>query len=317
MGLTLLITGASGFIGQGLAATALRRGHEVRALTRSTTAPLPEEATRVTGDLAAPGAELAEALAGTDAVIHAAGAMSGDPAAWQRDTIAATTALLEAMQASAPSARLVLLSSIAVYDADAAEVTEETPLDPNPEERDGYARSKLAQEALLGARSIEAWIARPGAVFGPDRLWNAHIGPRVGPLLIRLGHTGQIPLVSRDDCCAALISAAETPVPGGGQRAVNLVASDLPDRPRFLAALGPAAPRLSVPLPWRLAEAAGATLGLLPGLRSRRPGWLVPRTLRARVAPKRYSNARARAELGWSADQPFENAVNSAREAGA
>ncbi|MGV1015161.1 MAG: NAD-dependent epimerase/dehydratase family protein, partial [Methyloceanibacter sp.] len=75
------LTGATGFIGQYLLKALARRGYRVRALLRRPTM-MPEGCASVLiGDLAKPH-NMAEALAGVDAVIHSAGiasTMSGLP----------------------------------------------------------------------------------------------------------------------------------------------------------------------------------------------------------------------------------------------
>ncbi|MEZ5714971.1 MAG: NAD(P)H-binding protein [Paracoccaceae bacterium] len=312
MGLTLAITGANGFIGRACVEAALARGHTVRALVRRETAFFPPKVEVLPCDLSGDITTLRSALIGTDAVIHAAAALSGDPVKTQRDTLEATKNLIAALTHQDPAPRLVLLSSIAVYDASATTVDEDSPLEPDPRGRDGYARSKLAQEALLHGAPLHGWIARPGAVFGPGRIWNAHLGLRRGPLLIRLGHDAPIPLIERRSCADALVAAAETPPPGGGMRPVNLIDSDLPDARRYLRALGPAAPRLHLPLPWRALAALARVLSKVPALDGALPGLLQPRTLEARFGTKRWSNIRAQRELGLAPHQPFENALHAA-----
>lgn len=315
MGLTIAITGAGGFVGKATVAAAMRRGHSVRALVRNETPGFPPSVECIVLDLSVDEARLADALNGVDAVIHAAASMSGDAETAARDTVRATEILLRAMGEAAPDARLVLVSSIAVYDADAREIDEDTPLETRPLARDVYAQAKLAQEACLKGYGGESWIARPGAVFGANHLWNAHLGFRIGPLLIRLGEAGEVPLINIDNCAEALVVAAETPVPGDSPRAINLLENDLPDRGRYLAALGRSAPRFQLPLPWKVISALGSALGLFPGLGRRLPGLLQPRTLRARMGEKRYSSARAEQELHWCSRQPFENVMRAAVEA--
>ena len=316
MGLTIAITGAGGFIGAATVETALRRGHQVRALVRRDgQGDFPPEVEVIALDLAGDPDMLAHALDQVDAVIHLAASMSGKPGRAARDTVTATENLLAGITENAPEARLVLVSSIVVYDAKARDITEDTALDLRPQDRDTYARAKLAQEAKLDAYAGETWIARPGAVFGPGRLWNAHLGPKFGPLLLRLGSDGELPLLTLDNCAEALVMMAETPVGGDSPRAVNLVESDLPTRERFLKVLDPVAPRFQLRFPWRLLLVAGMVLGLIPSLRRRLPGLLQPRTLRARYGAKSYSNARAESDLPWRSRKPFENAMNSAIEA--
>ncbi|MDQ2093157.1 NAD-dependent epimerase/dehydratase family protein [Rhodalgimonas zhirmunskyi] len=308
----IAITGARGFLGRATVAAALARGHDVIALSRGKGAPLPDQVADIPLDLADPTAPLSDVLHSCDAVIHTAAAMSGDPILWQRDTIKATSNLLTALSKLSPKPRLVLVSSIAVYDATATQITETTPLEPYPDARDGYTRSKLAQEALLANYAGEVWIARPGAIYGPGRLWNAHIGLHLGPLLLRLGNRGEIPLAGIAPTAQALVTMAET-APEQSPRAVNLVDTDLPDRPRFLAALGPAAPRMTVPLSWRVLMPLARLAARIPGLAPRLPGLLQPRTLAFRMAPKSFPAARAQAELDWPSTH-FETALQTAQE---
>ena len=175
----MLVTGASGFIGRATVAAALTRGHRVRAVVRGG-ADGPAwggEVEPVRADLRDSEAVRA-AVPGVDVVIHLAAAMQGDDAEHAATTVGGTAHLLEAM-AAAEVRRLVLVSSIAVYDVTTAAaevpVDESCPLEPRPEERDPYCRAKLAQEALVRERAaalgVEALILRPGVVHGPGRLW--------------------------------------------------------------------------------------------------------------------------------------------------
>src|SRR5437879_4802309 len=77
----IALTGATGFIGQYLLNALPKRGYRLRVLLRRpSSVPLPC-ASALIGDLAQP-YNMAEALAGADAVIHSAGVaetMSGTP----------------------------------------------------------------------------------------------------------------------------------------------------------------------------------------------------------------------------------------------
>ena len=289
---TLLVTGASGFLGHRVVAEALRRGHAVRALTRRAT-DLPGAET-VIGDLAQGGDWLRDALHGTDGVIHLAAALGSDPEDHARDTLRATETLLAAMTEAA-TPRLVHLSSLAVLSsATALEGTtleESTPLEPHPETRDAYAQAKLAQEALVRAQDpAQTWLLRPGAIHGPGRTWNSHLGPTLGPLLLRIGAGGEVPLIHVESCAAAVIRAAETAPEG--REPLLLTDDALPDRRRFAALHATTGwPKVTLPLPWPLWHALAKSLD--------RRGWLGAATARARLMPVRYSNARAQARLGW------------------
>ena len=155
---------------------------------------------------------------------------------------------------------------------------------------------------------LELRVMRLGAVFGPDRLWNAHVGPGLGPLVLRLNEGGEIPVCHIAHAAEALVRAAETPVPSGANGAIevlNLVDDDLPDRIRFLNAMARTGwPRVIVPVHWRLFDLLSAVLTLLPG----RPGLLRRPTLRYRMASACYPNTRLKTRLNLPATPAFEQA---------
>ena len=297
MGLTLMITGAGGFLGRAVVAEAQARGHEVRALTRD--------------DLDLASGEV-PALDGVDCVIHLAGSLSGDWSVQARDTVEATRGVIEAMQAQPLPPRLVLASSIAVYSADAKDVvTEATPLEDRPDRRDAYARAKLAQEEMLRGSGVRHTILRPGAILGPGRMTTALLGPGIGGTLILMERGGEVPVVSLADCARAFVQAAE--VPGEG-RALNILGPDRPSRARYAAALRRTGwPHRVVPLNWRLVMGLA---WLLSPLGDRLPGLLRPAILRARMRPVRYDIAAAEAALGWEPRDDFETALARAAEGG-
>lgn len=296
MGLSLIITGAEGFLGRAVTRAARARGHAVRALGRADLDPARDE----------PG----PVLAGADCVIHLAGSLSGDRAVQARDTLGATERLIAALSAMPLPPRVVLASSVAVYDADASGIiTEATPIEPRPARRDAYAQAKLAQEAMLRASGLSHTILRPGAILGPGRIWNAHLGPVIGGVLVMMEQRGEVPLVSIDDCAQAFVLAAEGP---GEGRALNILGRDRPTRARFVAALRAEGwPRHVLPLNWRVAMPLAWCLAPLG---ARVPGLLRPAVLRARMAPVTYDIAAAEAALGWTPAEDFETALARARE---
>lgn len=320
----LLLTGAGGFLGRAVAKAALDAGWRVRAEVRRHDAPLGAE--QVVIDLAgteAP-ARLAAALEGITVVVHAAAA-SGNDAAHARGTVAATRALVGAMLAREIPPRLVLISSMAVYNYASlpvgAQVDETTPLEPEPWLRDAYCRAKLAQEVLARHAAqtggLRVWALRPGAIVGPERLRTARLGFALGPLLVIPGGDAAIPLIAVGACAAAVVQAAGTPpavsdypvVAGEGCfAAVNLVGEDRPTQMAYAATLARDGwPRRVVRLPLSLARAPARLLSL--------PGALVPQLLRhvpgplrleafdARFKPLRYSTARGQDRLGLDSGQ--------------
>lgn len=324
--MSLLITGAGGFIGRATVAEARRRGLPVRALIRGSR-PVDWERdpgiTLVRADLSQPGAQTAlrEAAEGVGAVLHCAAHLGADPGRHAADTVDATERLLSALDPAAPP-RLVLVSTIAVYRTAALEpgatVTEATPLDDVSDPRDAYVGAKLAQEQLClrhaAATGAELWLLRPGIVFGAARLWNAHLGIKAGPGLIGCGSGGELPLVHVDRVAEALVSAALTPAPE--PRALNLLDDDRPDRKRFLRALERQTgwPRLVLPLPFAIWQAVSGTLS---PLENRLPGLLRAPALKARLMPLSYPNDQLRKRLKPRAQPRFEQLLARAVREGA
>ncbi len=330
--LTVAVTGAAGFVGRATVAALRARGHAVRALLRrADQAPAawgadPRVAVHAL-DLGAPaaGPALAAALQGVDAVIHAAAAMGGDDAAQARDTLAPTQALLAALAGMAPPPRLVLVSSYSVYDLAALPegrpLDETAPLEIHGGGRDAYARAKLAQERMARAAAAEGlpvWLLRPGAIFGPGRLWNAHLGHPVGPLLLQLERAGEVPVAWIGHVAEALARAAERAPEGpGGVEAVNVLDDDRPDRAAYLAELRKGGwPTAVLPLPWRWLAALGRLLAARAPARLARklPGLLRPETLAARMRPVTHDNAALHARLGWAPTRRFAEAMAAARQ---
>ena len=287
--LNILVTGTAGMVGAAVLLAAQSRGHRVRGLTRA-------QVDLATGDLA-------PVLAGVDVVIHCAASLRGDDAVQARDTVLATARLITAMQGQTPPPKLVLVSSLSVYAGcvpPGSLIDEATILEPTPARRDAYTRAKLAQEAAVLASGLPACIARVGAVWGPGQVWNGHLGVPVGPLLIRIGAGGQVPLAHVQNVALALVMAAES---GGG--VINVVDDDRPSPRDYVAALRRGGwPKFVLPLSWRVFDLLCALP--LPGGLFQRP------TLRARMMPRRYSNARLHA-LGWSPVIGFAAGLRDAR----
>lgn len=180
----ILVTGASGFIGEHLCRYLLKKGHEVRAVVSS-----KEQGKRLHHALQAPpGLELVHmkhscpdpacwlaACTQVQAVIHLAGrAHQADknlPNALQtyRHANVEPTRALACAARQAGVNRLLFLSSVAVYGCNSTDApfTENSPTKP----LDPYAISKLEAERLLlqgmEISPMEVCIVRPPLVHGP------------------------------------------------------------------------------------------------------------------------------------------------------
>lgn len=311
------ITGAAGFIGRATVAEARSRGLVVTAVVRGD-APMDWAADDgvqvVTCDLSQPTAPtvLSGAL-GDGPVIHAAASLAGTATEMQADTLRGTRHMMAGLGAAGVQ-RLILVSSIAVYDTEAlplgGTLSEACPLYA-PEAAPGtYATAKAQQERIVAeaatAQGLELSILRPGAVFGRNRLWNGHLGAALGPVLVRVGGAGEVPVCHVRHCARALVDAAlaEAPV------TVNVIDDDRPDRARYVAALRAQGwPRLVLPLPWQILLPAAR---LLSPLSSYLPGLLKAPVLRARMTPLGYDTGHLHATLGFAQTAPFEDLMAEA-----
>jgi 2-alkyl-3-oxoalkanoate reductase len=343
----LLITGASGFLGQYVVVAALRRGHHVAAVLRpqSDATRLPwcqhPNLTLVRADLQQPLQEstgeaeafestavetFADALQTSDGVIHLAAAKSGSYAAQYAGTVTATKHLLQAM-AQVGRSRLVAVSSFSVFDYESMPegslVTETAPLVQNPAQRDAYAQTKLLQEKQVCdfGQTHPVVIVRPGMIYGRGYLWNACLGSSIkNKLWLRIGANAEMPLIYVENCAEAIVLAAEQPEAVG--KTLNLVDSDLPTQAEYVQALARcmAAPPLTLTIPWplmgRIANLAWGVNRMLFRGKLKLPGLLVPARLQARFKPLHYRNDAARQVFDWqprySLAEAFERSCSQA-----
>lgn len=288
----IAITGAGGFLGRAIQkrARAAPGGPSVLALTRRGA----DGTTAV--DLGAGDApeRLAPLLGDVDAVIHTAAALTGDAAAHERDTVRATAHLIAALQARARPPRLLLVSSLSVYDipalADHARLDETGPVIAARGGRDAYAWAKMQQERLVAASGLGARILRPGAIYGPGRLWSAQLGFARGGVVLCPGAGAEIPAIAHDRVAEALLALADparapdlppdlpADLPPGP---INLIDPDPPTRGQWISALG----LRPLPVPLRAVTAAGALIG-------RGAKW------QARFRPLRHDTTATRALIG-------------------
>jgi nucleoside-diphosphate-sugar epimerase len=163
----VLITGASGFIGQRLAGALAEGGWAVRAAMRDPRAvTLAGVETVVLPDLSRQ-VDWGPLLEGVTHVVHLAGLAHspGVLADAVYDRVNADAAG-ELAQAASGIERFVLMSSVRAQAGLSADhmITEED----DPEPTDAYGRSKLAAERLVAASGTRCSILRPVVVYGPS-----------------------------------------------------------------------------------------------------------------------------------------------------
>jgi dihydroflavonol-4-reductase len=223
---TILVTGATGFLGSAVARALIAQGHRVRALARPNSdrrnlAGIDVEI--AVGDLDAP-ETLPQALKGATALFHVAADYRlwvPHPAAMYRTNVEGSAALIRAA-AAAGVARAVYTSSVAVLGIDKSgkPADESTPVTVH-DMIGPYKRSKfLAEEAVKAAAQdtgLPVVTVNPSTPIGPR-----DIKPTPTGRTIVMAASGKMPayvdtglnLVHVDDCAAGHLLAFAKGVPG-------------------------------------------------------------------------------------------------------
>ncbi len=172
---SVLVTGATGFLGEHLCRVLVEQGHIVRGLARTRSAVLESLGVEhVRGDVLA-GDELDRALDGVSAVFHLAGAVSRDPDDGQRMMrlhVDGTRRVLDRM-AAAGVRRMVLASTSGTIGVSRREeiLDESAPYAEEIVAGWPYYASKIYQERLAfehGDRlGIEVVAVNPSLLLGP------------------------------------------------------------------------------------------------------------------------------------------------------
>jgi nucleoside-diphosphate-sugar epimerase len=336
----MMVTGASGFLGREIVEAACRAGWKVLAICRPTStvpASWQQNPDVLLSRLDLEEEQHLEILSGllkdVTCVIHAAATLSGSDVDQTRNTIEPTENLLRAMLLEADRLRqcqpphnrprLVLVSSFSVYDfarlPDQAVLDETGPVEQLPNRRDAYCRAKLAQEALAKAGSdrLELCLARPGAIYGPGRLWNWHLGIQAAGWTFCIDGDTLVPAISVDYCAAALVSLAGLPS-ADLPEIVNLLEMDLPSQRDWLATIGQ---RRIIYLKRRVLLSGAAIIDRLvvfwPVLNRFRPSGLRLENLAARFKPLQYSTEKVTRCLGPLQTRSFAEMMAVYRDAGA
>lgn len=271
---SVLVTGASGFVGLRLCARLADAGHRVKAAVRSESAALAALAPGVSvvrvGDIGAE-TDWQAALDGVDMVAHLAARAhvmhddAPDPlAAYRRVNVAGSERLARAAAAAGVS-RLIYLSSIKVN----GEATFNAPFSESdaPAPLDAYGRSKWEAEQALSRIAAETGLGltvlRPPLIYGPGVKGN------VARLLSWIDRGLPLPfasvvnrrsLIYLENLIDAILAVMLHPEPGKTYLLSDAYDLSTPQLIRALARGLDKAPRL-LPVPPSLLRLAGACTG--------------------------------------------------------
>lgn len=316
---TILVTGATGFLGRHLVDRFSEDGHRLRCIVRN-----PAKAAHldrpgielVFGDLSEQ-EKVEKAVEGVDAVVHAAGQLGGwgSRDSYFRNNVTTTRNLLEASERHGIK-RFIFVSSVAVYGMQPnRRIAEETP---PTRESNPYCRTKLECERLVrqfvDRHGLIATILRPSIIFGPhDGRFVQRVAEQVRTgTFLAVGRRNQGPplVYVRDvmDFAAVVLSSQSTPF-----EVYNLSSPENVSWERiveeFSAGLGVHSRFFRIP--YRVAYAAGAVLEFLwKAARASRPP-LLTRFLAALIGlPYHFDSSKAQSVTGFPGFTPFSTALD-------
>lgn len=300
-GQTLLVTGATGFVGSHLAERLAADGARVRGLARSAAkakALAGRGIEAVEGDLT-DADSLRRAAAGCSIVFSVAGWLGAPRSAQaaRRVNVEGTRALAEAA-IGAGARRIVHTSSIAAYGiVERGDVDETWPL----RAVDAYGSTKARSESIVMACAdrIEVSVIRPAQVFGPrGHAWTLQWLDAVRhglPILAGSG-SGTFHPCYIDNLVDAYLLAAAHPAAAG--EAFTIVDGTTTWR-EFMRHYAHMAGRPARSVPTWLVSLGLRLVGLWAALR-REPPLVPPGALKFLTGQCRYRNDKAKRLLGWS-----------------
>lgn len=320
--MTVLVTGASGFVGGAVVRALAGAGTPVRAMVRDpVTAPAGVEvAVAELGDTAA----LARAVTGVRAVVHAAALLGefGRPAEFFAVNVAGTDRLMQEAAAAGARRFVFLGSPSALMAPDGGDQLGIDETVPYPDRfLNSYCQTKAVAEQLVLAADTPAFTTcslRPRAVWGP--------GDRHGPIVQILAklRAGRLPDLSGGrevlaslcyiDHLTHAVQLALTAENVGGRAYFVADAEPVQVWPTMAAVaerFGLPPPRVTVPAPvLGGALAAIETVWRIPAVAQR---WTPPLSRYAVALVTRsatYDLSRAERELGYRPTVPFAEGLD-------
>ena len=232
----MLVIGAAGFIGRELVRQLLAAGYCVRAVVHNSDGVFEELASNnleiVRCDIRSE-ADLESAIKGIEFVYHLARSNAKTWADYVKREVEPIR-LIGKVCLAAGVKRLIYTGTIDSYYAGtrAGTITEDTPLDPNIDRRNYYARAKAAAEEVLmemhRTERLPVVIFRPGIVIGRGGNpfhWGVGMWASEGVCVVWGEGKNKLPLVLVADVAAALVRGISAPDIEG--RSYNLIGEPL------------------------------------------------------------------------------------------
>jgi len=314
--MTILVTGATGFLGSALVTELVKQGQPIRILARDerkAREQFGDAVTIIRGEITDE-AQVQQAVDGATTIYHFAGRLyhpSTPAQLYYRTHVEGTRILLDACQGQSQLQRIVHCSTTGVHGVSGkTPAAEDAPFAPtNP-----YEATKLEGELLAlkahEEQGLPICVVRPGLVYGPGdlHLLGFFASIKKGRPCLIDGGKALIHPIYIDDMTTAFLLCAESPQAIG--HSYN-IAGDHPVSFRELAtaiarALGKPLPGGDLPL-W-LANVASDIFALIPGIK----GENAPLT-RSRVQfltnSRVYDIGRARTELGFASTVALEEGM--------
>jgi nucleoside-diphosphate-sugar epimerase/predicted dehydrogenase len=318
---TVLVTGASGFIGTHLTKKLVSEDIGVRALVRPNSIHAGRlsllEIDTIEGDLGDPEI-LYQATKGIETVFHAGSPMSNDWQEYQRVAVEGTKHLVESCLVNGVK-RLVHFSSLAVYDLQRisdGKVREETPYRDNAHTIGAYARAKIETEKIVfdayATQGLEVTVVRPGMVFGPlGRVFFPHFGYRYGDnIFLLIGKdTNPLPLTYVENTVEGIIRAATIEKAVG--QAYNLIDDNEVTVREYLKRFTEVTginPRI-IALPYVIPYLATAGYEIAASLGLVKNGVTSRAQLKWKRATVKFDNTKAKSELGWQPEVTIQDGL--------